>query len=68
MASSTLQIYYQTRVRELDIKIDKLAKFVLEECDGYPNKNEDVFDTVIRIIRDQKKELETKYKHNFTND
>ncbi len=33
-------------------QIDKLATFILENCEGYPNQDEGAVDTAIRIIKD----------------
>jgi hypothetical protein len=57
---------YEDDYWELMVKVSKLATFILDECEGYPNNNHDALETAIQIIKDQKKELETKYKHNFT--
>ncbi len=35
-------------------QINRLAKFILNNCDGYPNQNEGACDCAIRIIKDSK--------------
>jgi len=35
-------------------QIEKLSKFILEECEGYPNANEGAGDCAIRIIKNFK--------------
>ena len=38
----------------LESQVNRLAKFILNECDGYPNQSEGAIDCAIRIIKDLK--------------
>ena len=41
----------KTEKESLKSQVDRLAKFILENCEGYPNKNEGAIDCAIRIIK-----------------
>jgi len=45
--------------RNLVNQVDKLACFIMEECDGYPNNNESAIESAIKIIKKQKEQLES---------
>jgi len=38
-------------------QINRLAKFIMDTCEGYPNANEGAIDCAIRIINDHSGEL-----------
>lgn len=40
------------------LQIQKLANFIMEEVEGYPNASEGAGDCAIRIIKDQKAHIE----------
>ena len=41
----------KTEKESLKSQVDRLANFILEHCEGYPNKNEGAIDCAIRIIK-----------------
>lgn len=42
----------------LKAQIDELAKFILSNCEGYPNRNAGAVETAIQIIKEQKEAIE----------
>ena len=47
----------------LQEQVDKLAKFILEEVENEPSRNEGAIDTAIRIIRQQNEKSEQIWTH-----
>lgn len=40
-------------------QINRLANFIMNECDGYPNASEGAVDCAIRIIKDHQEQIKS---------
>lgn len=49
------------RLESLEFQIDYLAKWILANCEGYPNRSEGAVATAVQIIEEQKKKLDSAY-------
>jgi len=47
------------KTESLEDQVQRLAKFIMDNCEGYPNESEGAIDCAIRIIGDTKTQKET---------